>query len=1519
MPFVSYAQNGEDVLLWRALQNLGAGFYIDVGAAHPDEDSVTRAFYDRGWRGINIEPVKAMAARIAAARTRDVTLAVAAGAAEGTITLHAVAGTGLSTTDPSAACALAGAGVQASITTVPMRTLRSIMDEYAPPSVHFLKIDVEGAEHAVLLGLDLRRHRPWIILVEATLPMTTIPSHHEWEEILIAADYQFVLFDGLNRFYVAGEWATALAGTLSVPVNVGDDYIRVSDAAWARRTAQQEAAVAQAVVTEAAAQAAAQAAYARAFEHARDLGLSQTRLAESVRLLEVETRHSRAVEAMRDSAVAQGDAIKAELEAARHLVAAMYRSTSWRVTGPLRALAQLARPNDGTVSVQPAPVPEAEFASERWPEQAQALTTARQAAPVRAGRLRRTIHQFHSGSATGDAVTNSLLLIQTQLRKLGYRSEIFVQHRDPLLAGALRLIDEIPAGDDHIMIVHHSMGHDGLDAILSSAAPKILYYHNITPEKYLPDVPTLRFYGALGRKQLTQLRDSMLSALAASEYNAIELRQSGFSAVEACTLLFDLDTMRATAGRAAPRTCFTVLFVGRVIESKGQADLIDAFAHFKARFEQPARLVLVGRTDSPGNYLAELDARIRAHGLQAAVIVTGPLPDAALKHYYEQADLYVSLSHHEGFGVPLAEASAHGIPVLAWPAGAIGYVFPGTAGLLSSRDPAYVAGRMMALAQDQSARAGLVQDQSAALDRFAWQRQWPAMQNALARAGAEQPPNPDAAHQLLRNMRFSVVGHGVGSYSLAAINCALALALDAERPGRVRFSPVEGAPLTDFSNISAPARALTQIGPFPAGPVVVISNHYPVHAPDEPGDICLALVFWEESVVPRSMVERLEAGFAGVLAPTRFVAKALVDSGLTVPVHVVGQAPSLARFEALARERRVASPRPVFTFLHVSSCFPRKGVDVLLAAYARAFRSSDPVMLIIKGFPNPHNDVGSLVDALVANKPDAPAIEFINADLTDDEVLALYRRADVMVLPSRGEGLNLPAAEAMAAGLPLIVTGHGGQLDFCDQSTARLLRYRLRPAQTHLASSGSLWAEPDEDDLVAALTEAEAGARDSAGRNRLSLQTGRARVAVAQVLDRRRMVDRIEMAALGWLMGPAPLPVRIAWVSSWGVRCGVAEYTRQLIAAMPSSDAIDGHIVLADERTLVTPATDPANGWPRFVTAWTIDEPAGHDRLPRAIMREDADVVVIQHQPGLMRWTALAALLTGPALTSRIAVVTLHATHNLSVLDWRVRDEVCAALAGVARIVVHTLADLHRLQDLGLADNVTLVPHGARAALPVRRTAGPSSSPVIGSYGFFLPGKGIGVLIGALALVRKTWPGVRLKLVNADFGAADSAMEISRCRELAASAGLSDLIDWHTEFVPDERSLDLLSSCDVIVVPTQASYESSSAAARMALAAGPPVLVTPLALFDDLEQTALRADDCTSDALAQSINRLLTDRDLRETLRRASSEWTARHGWDVIGKTFAGMLTGLARTHYYVSRGGHDDPHRHASTVMPDA
>ena len=205
MTFVSYAQNFEDVLLWRALRQVGRGFYIDVGAAHPDINSVTRAFYDRGWSGINIEPVAAYAQRLEMARPQDVTLRLALGESSGQAPFFTVPGTGLSTLESGVAQDYRNQGFTVEEGSVAIETLAAICRRHAPTEIHFLKVDVEGAERAVLAGADFDKVRPWIILVEATRPMSTEETYATWEPLLLQANYHFAWFDGLNRFYIADE------------------------------------------------------------------------------------------------------------------------------------------------------------------------------------------------------------------------------------------------------------------------------------------------------------------------------------------------------------------------------------------------------------------------------------------------------------------------------------------------------------------------------------------------------------------------------------------------------------------------------------------------------------------------------------------------------------------------------------------------------------------------------------------------------------------------------------------------------------------------------------------------------------------------------------------------------------------------------------------------------------------------------------------------------------------------------------------------------------------------------------------------------------------------------------------------------------------------------------------------------------------------------------------------------------------------------------------------------------------
>lgn len=229
MTFVSYAQNLEDVMLARVFGDVAQGFYIDVGANDPVGDSVTKVFYDRGWRGINLEPMEYYYRRLCEARVRDVNLPVAVGTQEGIFPYYEIPGSGLSTLDSRIAEGHRKNGLTVVRKEIPMTTLAAICRQHAQQTIHFLKVDVEGAEKLVLLGMDFQNYRPWVLIVEATLPNSQKENYRDWEDILLANGYQFVYFDGLSRFYVSQEKAAELKKYFTAPPNFFDHYLRYSE------------------------------------------------------------------------------------------------------------------------------------------------------------------------------------------------------------------------------------------------------------------------------------------------------------------------------------------------------------------------------------------------------------------------------------------------------------------------------------------------------------------------------------------------------------------------------------------------------------------------------------------------------------------------------------------------------------------------------------------------------------------------------------------------------------------------------------------------------------------------------------------------------------------------------------------------------------------------------------------------------------------------------------------------------------------------------------------------------------------------------------------------------------------------------------------------------------------------------------------------------------------------------------------------------------------------------------------
>lgn len=197
--FLSFAQELEDLIIYNALRNVKDGFYIDVGANDPWWISVTKALYEKGWHGINIEPQLDSYQNLCQDRPRDINLQIGCADRDGELTLHGSGAMASFVTNDSEN----GNEAQSNSFFVPVLTLKSVCDTYChAQTIHVLKIDVEGFEKEVLEGMDFVNYRPWLIVVEATEPGTYIACHEKWEFLLLDQGYTLAFAYGINRYYI---------------------------------------------------------------------------------------------------------------------------------------------------------------------------------------------------------------------------------------------------------------------------------------------------------------------------------------------------------------------------------------------------------------------------------------------------------------------------------------------------------------------------------------------------------------------------------------------------------------------------------------------------------------------------------------------------------------------------------------------------------------------------------------------------------------------------------------------------------------------------------------------------------------------------------------------------------------------------------------------------------------------------------------------------------------------------------------------------------------------------------------------------------------------------------------------------------------------------------------------------------------------------------------------------------------------------------------------------------------------
>jgi glycosyltransferase involved in cell wall biosynthesis len=334
------------------------------------------------------------------------------------------------------------------------------------------------------------------------------------------------------------------------------------------------------------------------------------------------------------------------------------------------------------------------------------------------------VHQFATSLTYGDAISDEMLEIQKILRERGYNSEIFIRFYDPRMASFIRDYREYRefSSPENVVIFHFSISSPVSKMFFRVPDKRIMIYHNITPfEHYLDSHRILTKECYKGRLEIKLFVDKVDLALGDSEFNRQELEEVGYPRTGVLPLLLDF-TKFDKEGDPVTERIFnngktTILFVGRIIPNKKYEDIIRVFYFYKKYFNRNSQLLFVGDYRGLERYFAGLLNVVKKLEL-TDVYFTGHVEFRELVSFYRLSHLYLSLSEHEGFGVPLLEASYMRIPVVAYATGAVKETLNGGGVILRSKDFLKTAALLDAIIKNGSLRDRIIKSQVKALDKY---------------------------------------------------------------------------------------------------------------------------------------------------------------------------------------------------------------------------------------------------------------------------------------------------------------------------------------------------------------------------------------------------------------------------------------------------------------------------------------------------------------------------------------------------------------------------------------------------------------------------------------------------------------------------------------------------------------------------------------------------------------------------------------------------------------------------------
>jgi glycosyltransferase involved in cell wall biosynthesis len=335
------------------------------------------------------------------------------------------------------------------------------------------------------------------------------------------------------------------------------------------------------------------------------------------------------------------------------------------------------------------------------------------------------VNQWVPAAHRGDAIGDSARAVRDLLRAQGHDSDIFALAIDDDMRGEARAFADPAASRGEITILHFAIPSPMTEAFAKLARGRVLQYHNITPARFYARYdPGIFRLAVLGRRELASLARRTDLALGDSEYNRQELEALGFP--ETGVFPIAVDVSRIVDAPPTPALekwlndgLTNFLFVGRLVPNKRVEDIIRLAEHYKRYVDAHYRFIFVGRDDGVPRYTNMLRALIGELGwLPDRVLFTGGVPDRELAAYYRYSSVYISMSEHEGFCVPLVEAMAADLPILAYSCTAIPDTLGGAGVQFAPKDFEHAAELLGMLAFDDGLRASVIEGQRRRLAHF---------------------------------------------------------------------------------------------------------------------------------------------------------------------------------------------------------------------------------------------------------------------------------------------------------------------------------------------------------------------------------------------------------------------------------------------------------------------------------------------------------------------------------------------------------------------------------------------------------------------------------------------------------------------------------------------------------------------------------------------------------------------------------------------------------------------------------